>query len=79
MRRRSKGLFALENAITNGDIRKEFLSGKYSAVVAYDDQGGELCTDENAPLKCKRTASMVMDVILQNAPENTQVFYLNGE
>ena len=79
MRRRSKGLFALENAITNGDIRQDFLSGKYSTIIAYDDQGGNLCTEENAPLKCKRTVSMVVDVLQQNAPENTQIFYMNGK
>ena len=79
MRRRSKGLFALENAITNGDTRQEFLSGKFSAVVAYDEHGGNLCLDELAPLKCKKTASMVVDVLLQNAPAATQVSYMNSE
>ena len=77
MRRRSKGLFALENAITNAEKRQNFLSGKYAAVVVYDDQGGNLFAEDNAPLKCKRTATMVVDVLQQNAPEATQVFYMN--
>ena len=77
MRRRSKGLFALENAITNPEKRKEFQEGKYSMVVAYDDQGGKLQTNENSAIKCKRILTMVLDVLDQNAPEATQIAYMN--
>lgn len=78
MRRRSKGLFALENAITNPETRQDFLSGKFSAVITYDEQGGNLCLEEHTPLKCKRTASMVVDVLLQNASKTTEVYYMNS-
>lgn len=77
MRRRSKGLFALENAITNSEKRREFEDGKYAMVVVYDDQGGKLEVDENSPLKCRRIIPMVLDVLDHNAPETTQIAYLN--
>ena len=77
MRRRSKGLFALENAITSTEKKADFLSGKYYSVAVYDDQGGNLCENENASIKCKRTAAMVIDVLQLNAPESTNVCYLN--
>ena len=77
MKRRNKGMLTLENALTNGDVRNAFVSGKFSNVIAYDDQGGNLETDENQPPKSRRTLSMVVEVLQKNAPLTTSVTYLN--
>lgn len=79
MKRRNKGVFSLENAITNGDIRKDFQSGRYSAVIVYDDLGGSLNEDENLTTKSKRTSSMVLSVLQKHAPASTIVTYLRSK
>ena len=77
MKRRNKGMLTLENALTNGDIRNDFLAGRYSTVIVYDDQGGCLISSENDQTKNKRTLSMVIDVLQKHAPLSTLVTNLN--
>ena len=79
MKRRNKGVFSLENAITNGDIRKDFQSGQYSAVIVYDDLGGNIDEDESVSPKSKRTLSMVLAVLQKHAPLTTLVTYLRSK
>jgi len=77
MKRRNKGMLTLENALTNGDIRNDFLTGRYSTVIVYDDQGGSLSPCENEQVKNKRTLSMVIEVLQKHAPITTIVTHLN--
>ena len=77
MKRRNKGMLTLENAITNGDTRNDFLSGRFSTIIVYDDQGGNLLSNENEQHKTKRTLSMVIEVLQRHAPLTTLITYLN--
>ena len=77
MKRRNKGALSLENAITNGRIREEFLAGKFSTVVVYDDQGEKIESGEN--VKSSKTISMVIAALQKHAPLSTLITYLNGK